>query len=156
MAVMTISLFSYGTLEIPEVMAAVTGRSFDSTGAVLPDHARFLLHGETYPGVIHSYRTEVTGVLYRGVDRDSLALLDLFEGEFYRRRTVHVRTAAQRQVSAEAYLVPSDHELLLSQQPWQREVFVEQHLNDFLAYCRSFHGSQTPPPRHERKRALTR
>jgi hypothetical protein len=79
-------------------------------------------------------------VLYRGVDRDSLTLLDLFEGEFYHRQTVHVRTASQQRVSAEVYLVPSDHELLLSQQPWEREHFVAQHLNEFLAYCRTFHG----------------
>ena len=143
MAAMTTSLFSYGTLEIPEVMTAVTGRTFDSTGAVLPDHARFLLHGETYPGIVHSYRAEVTGVLYRGVDRDSLALLDLFEGELYRRETVHVTTASQQRVAAEAYLVPSNHELLLSQHPWERERFVAQHLDDFLAYCRTFHGHQT-------------
>jgi gamma-glutamylcyclotransferase (GGCT)/AIG2-like uncharacterized protein YtfP len=140
---MTTSLFSYGTLEIPEVMAAVTGRTFASTGAVLPDHARFLLHGETYPGIVHSYRAEVTGVLYRGIDRDSLTLLDLFEGEFYRRKTVLVTTQSQQQVAAEAYLVPLSHEMLLSQQPWERERFVAQHLNGFLAYCRTFHGYQT-------------
>jgi gamma-glutamylcyclotransferase (GGCT)/AIG2-like uncharacterized protein YtfP len=143
MAAMTTSLFSYGTLEIPEVMAAVTGRTFASTAAVLPDHARFLLHGETYPGVVHSYRAEVEGVLYQDVDRDSLALLDLFEGEFYRRETVHVTTASQQRVTAEAYLVPSDHGVLLSQQPWEREHFVAQHLSGFLAYCRTFHGDQT-------------
>lgn len=137
------SLFSYGTLEIPEVMAAITGRTFPSTSAVLPDHARFLLLGETYPGVFHSYRAEVTGVLYQGVDPDSLALLDLFEGEFYNRKTVHVMTLSRSRVRAEAYLVPPNHEVLLSQQPWEREDFVARHLNGFLAYCRDFHGSQT-------------
>jgi len=140
---MTTSLFSYGTLEIPEVISAVTGRTFDSTTAVLPDHARFLLHGETYPGVVHSYRSEVAGVLYSGVDSDSLALLDLFEGEFYRRQTVHVTTRSRRRVAAEAYLVPPEYEVLLSQQPWEREHFVAQHLSGFLAYCRTFHGDQT-------------
>ena len=140
---MTISLFSYGTLEIPEVIAAVTGRTFASTVAVLPDHARFLLHGETYPGVVHSYRAEVRGVLYRGVDRDSLALLDLFEGDFYRRSRVRVTTASRQRLTAEAYLVPASYELLLSQQPWERERFVAEHLNGFLAYCRTFHGYQT-------------
>ena len=139
---MTTALFSYGTLEIPEVMEAVTGRSFPATGAVLHDHARFLLHGETYPGIVHSYRATVTGVLYSGVDRDSLGLLDLFEGDFYRRETVHVTTVSQRRATAEAYLVPPRHELLLSQQRWEREHFVAHHLNDFLAYCRTFHGHQ--------------
>jgi gamma-glutamylcyclotransferase (GGCT)/AIG2-like uncharacterized protein YtfP len=139
---MTTALFCYGTLEIPEVMQAVTGRRFRGTIALLPDHARFLLHGETYPGLLHSYRSEVAGMLYRDVDRDSLTLLDLFEGDFYRRTSVRVTTAVQEGVPAQTYLVPPEHELLLSQQPWEREHFIARHLDEFLAYCRSFHGSQ--------------
>jgi gamma-glutamylcyclotransferase (GGCT)/AIG2-like uncharacterized protein YtfP len=139
---MTIALFCYGTLEIPEVMQAVTGRSFDASVALLSDHARYLLHGETYPGVLHSYRSEVAGVLYHGVDRDSLTLLDVFEGDFYRRSSVQVTTATRQRMAAQAYVVPPNHEPLLSQRPWEREHFVAHHLDDFLAYCHSFHGSQ--------------
>ena len=35
-----------------------------------------------------------------------------------------------------------NHEPLLSQRPWEREHFVAHHLDEFLAYCHSFHGSQ--------------
>jgi hypothetical protein len=59
---MTLSLFGYGTLEISLVMEAVTGKSFNSTVAVLSDHARFLLQGETYPGIFRDYGSQVTGV----------------------------------------------------------------------------------------------
>ena len=143
---MTTPLFCYGTLEIPEVMAAVTGRRFDAIPARLPDHARYLLHGETYPGILHSYRSEVAGVLYRNVDADSLVLLDRFEGDFYRRSEVRITIGASERVRAQAYIVPPRHEPLLSQRPWERERFVAEHLDEFLAYCRSFHGSQARPP----------
>ena len=140
---MILSLFGYGTLEISLVMEAVTGKSFHSTGAVLSDHARFLLPGETYPGIFRDYGSQVTGVLYEEVDRDSLALLDLFEGDFFRRERVQVMTPSQPRVDAYTYVVPAEHRLLFSTQPWDREVFILLHLKDFLPYCREFHWSQT-------------
>ena len=140
---MVSSLFGYGTLEISLVMEAVTGKSFHSTGAVLSDHARFLLQGETYPGIFRDYGPQVTGVLYEEVDRDSLALLDLFEGDFFRRERVQVMTPSRPRVDAYTYVVPAEHRLLFSTQPWDREAFISLHLKDFLPYCREFHWSQT-------------
>ena len=140
---MTSSLFGYGTLEIPLVMEAVTGKSCHWTVAVLSDHARFLLQGETYPGIFRDYGSQVTGVLYEVVDRDSLALLDLFEGDFFRRERVQVMTPSRPQVDAYTYVVPAEHRLLFSTQPWDREAFISRHLKDFLPYCREFHWNQT-------------
>ena len=137
------SLFGYGTLETSLVMEAVTGKSFHSTVAVLSDHARFLLQGETYPGIFRDYGSEVTGVLYENVDRDSLALLDLFEGDFFQRERVQVTTPSQSQVGAYTYVVPAGHSLLFSTQPWDREAFISLNLKDFLPYCREFHWNQT-------------
>ena len=137
------SLFCYGTLEISLVMEALTGKSFRSAVAVLSDHARFLLHEETYPGIFHDYGSQVTGVLYEEVDGDSLALLDLFEGDFFRRERVQVMTTWQRRVDAYTYVVPAAQRLLFSSQPWDREAFISLHLKDFLPYCREFHWNQT-------------
>jgi len=139
---MTPSLFTYGTLEISLVMEAVTGKSFHSTVAVLSNFARFLLQGETYPGIFRDYGSEVTGVLYEKVDRDSFALLDLFEGDFFRRERVQVITPSQPQVNAFTYVVPAEHRLLFSTQPWDREAFTSLNLEDFLPYCREFHWNQ--------------
>ena len=140
---MTPSLFTYGTLEIALVIEAVTGKSFRSTAAVLSNYARFLLQGETYPGIFRDYGSEVTGVLFEEVDRDSLALLDLFEGDFFRREKVQVMTPSKPRVDAYTYVVPAEHRLLFSTQPWDRETFVSLHLEDFLPYCREFHWNQT-------------
>jgi gamma-glutamylcyclotransferase (GGCT)/AIG2-like uncharacterized protein YtfP len=140
---MSVSLFSYGTLEIPLVIEAVTGKSFPSTAAVLPDFARFLLQGEMYPGIFRDGGSEVTGVLYEQVDRDSLALLDLFEGDFFRREEVQVATPSEPQVDAYTYVVPPERRLLFSDQPWDREAFISRNLADFLPYCREFHRNHT-------------
>jgi gamma-glutamylcyclotransferase (GGCT)/AIG2-like uncharacterized protein YtfP len=136
---MTTSLFTYGTLEIPDVIEAVTGRRFSATAAVLEDHARYLLRGETYPGVVWEGGARVTGMLYDGIDDASLALIDLFEGDVYRREPVRVSTDARAGLRAFAYLVPSDRRALLSDRRWDRARFEERHLADFLAGCRDFH-----------------
>lgn len=143
---MSSSLFSYGTLEISPVMEAVTGKSFRSTAAVLPDYARFLVRGKTYPGVFHDHGSRVTGVLYEEVDRDSLALLDLFEGNFFRRERIQAVTPSQPRVDAYTYVVPAEHRRLLSSRPWDREAFISLHLEYFLPHCREFHWNQTHRP----------
>jgi gamma-glutamylcyclotransferase (GGCT)/AIG2-like uncharacterized protein YtfP len=140
---MAISLFTYGTLEIPQVMEAVTGRSFPSTVAVLRNYARFLLQAEAYPGIYPDFHSEVVGVLYEGVDRDSIVLLDLFEGDFYRREKVEAVTPARRRVDALTYVVRPEHRPLFSSQPWDRDEFIARHLEDFLPYCIEFHLNQT-------------
>jgi len=137
------SLFTYGTLEISLVIEAVTGKSFQSTAAVLSNFARFLLQGETYPGIFRDDGSEVTGILFEEVDQSSLALIDLFEGDFFRREEVEVMTPSRPRVDAYAYVVPSELRLLFSTQPWDRETFISLHLEDFLAYCREFHWRQT-------------
>jgi len=136
-------LFTYGTLEIALVMEAVTGRGFPSAVAVLPNFSRFLLQGETYPGIYRDFGGEVAGVLYEGVDHDSLVLLDLFEGDFFRREKVEVMTPSRPRVDAWTYVVPPEHRLLFSTQLWDRDTFVALHLKDFLPYCREFHWNQT-------------
>jgi len=143
---MTPSLFTYGTLEIPPVMEAVTGRSFHSTPAVLSNFARFLLQGKTYPGIFRDDGSQVTGLLYQEVDRDSLALLDLFEGDFFRRERVQVTTPSQPRVDADTYVVSPEQRSSFSTRPWDREAFIALHLEEFLLRCREFRWSQTRLP----------
>ena len=48
---MSCSVFTYGTLEFPDVMEAVTGRSFKSVEAMAEGYARYLLKERMYPGM---------------------------------------------------------------------------------------------------------
>jgi len=43
------SVFTYGTLEVPDVMEAVTGRVFDSAEAITEGDAQYLLQERIYP-----------------------------------------------------------------------------------------------------------
>ncbi len=47
-------VFTYGTLEIPEVMEAVIGKSLASAEAWAKGFAKFLLKGRIYPGMTPS------------------------------------------------------------------------------------------------------
>ena len=45
------NLFAYGTLMVPEVLRAVTGREFTWREAVLRGYVRLTVRGQSYPGV---------------------------------------------------------------------------------------------------------
>ena len=76
-------VFAYGSLQVTEVMTAVTGKYFPSVPARLPAHARYRLKERAYPGLAPQ-----PGRLHCGVDRLSLSWLDRFEDRFYERRTL--------------------------------------------------------------------
>ena len=128
-----LNLFTYGTLMLPAVMQAVTGRSFADRPAILPDHARYRLKRRVYPGIIASPGDYVAGLLYSDIDKDSLRRLDAFESVLYARREVRVRLTDGRLDDAWAYLVAPEHAHLLTDQPWDLVDFQQRHLAAYLA-----------------------
>ncbi len=136
---MSVTLFAYGTLQIPDIMEAVTGKCFPSEAAVLCDHESFLVRGHSYPGVVESPGARTTGRLFCGVDDSSLALLDRFEGYLYERRTAQVTSADGAELEAQIYVVPEKQRRYLSSQPWNVDHFLKEHFAAFRQSCRSFH-----------------
>lgn len=135
---MTASLFAYGTLEIPAVMQAVTGRDFPSAEAVLEGFARYRLKGRAYPGIVANAGAQTRGRVYRSVDRLSLELLDRFEGKLFERRLISVRTLEGTALCAYTYAVRERHHALLSRESWDRDRFAARHLRRYLASCWAF------------------
>jgi gamma-glutamylcyclotransferase (GGCT)/AIG2-like uncharacterized protein YtfP len=125
-------LFAYGTLQIPDVLRAVTGRAFPSEPARLAGHARYRVNGRPYPGLCREPGSEAEGLLYCGLDEDALQRLDAFEDDFYRRQTLKVATLAGEIVAAEVYVVPPEQESILIRAPWSLEAFRETALEGFL------------------------
>ena len=78
-----IHLFTYGTLEIPEVMEAVTGRAWASAEAWAKGFAKFLLKGRIYPGMTAFRGATCSGRVYYHIDRRTLEILDAFEDEVF-------------------------------------------------------------------------
>ena len=133
-------IFTYGTLEIPAVMALVTGKSFSAVPAYAQGFARFLLKNRIYPGMIAAPGEHTAGCLYLNVDQKSFGLLDQFEDDLYIRQEIIVSTTLGSTIEAYAYIIPSDQQACLSPNSWDRHYFEQHHLKPYLEACQDFHA----------------
>jgi len=134
-----ITVFTYGTLEIPAVMEAVTGKSFPSIEATVENFARYVIKGKSYPGMTPAPGQATAGRLYYEVDPGSLALLDRFEDKVYVRQLIPVKTGKGESLEAYAYIIPPPYSGILSSEPWHRDRFMASHLPRYLTACQAFH-----------------
>jgi gamma-glutamylcyclotransferase (GGCT)/AIG2-like uncharacterized protein YtfP len=132
------NVFTYGSLMIPSVMAAVTGKHFKVLKACLNHYARFRVEGECYPGIVHQTGAATGGVVHCDVDDRSLELLDDFEGELYERIAVRVELDRNGTMSAATYIFAREHLQLLSSEAWDFEKFKREHLQEFLKTYKGF------------------
>jgi gamma-glutamylcyclotransferase (GGCT)/AIG2-like uncharacterized protein YtfP len=133
----TVNVFAYGTLQISEVMRAVTGGEYPAQPARLEGYARYCLAGRSYPGLRLEPGAETVGTLYSQVDAEALRRLDEFEDDFYRRETLPVITESGPAVPAEVYVIPPAHYALLIGRSWDLEEFRRTGLREFMARCRA-------------------
>lgn len=126
------NLFAYGTLQLPEVMLAVTGRTFPAHAARLRHFSRHRLRGKSFPGIRPAPGAAVDGLLFVGIDAQTQQRLDEFEDSFYRRETVAVITADGVEWTAQAYVTEESAFGLLLPEEWQLEDFRRQRLDRFL------------------------
>lgn len=117
---------------MPEVMQAVTGKSFTSSAGILPNYVRRRLKGRVYPGVVRCAHRFANGRVYHGVDRHALALLDTFEGDEFRRIRVNVAIVGGKHTIAYAYVIRPCYARLLMKTDWGMEWFVEKDLKLYL------------------------
>lgn len=132
------SVFTYGTLQVPEVMAAVTGGWPESEEAMLPGYACYRMKHRIYPGTIPCDGSFVRGRIYRGIDDLKLQYLDAFEDVLYQRRLLAVRVHDST-INAHAYIVADEYRDLLLPEPWHIEEFVSNHLVRYLDSCNRFY-----------------
>ncbi len=125
-------VFAYGTLMFAEVVASVTGLAIAGRSARIEDFARFRVRGAVYPGIRPSVGDGVQGVLYPEVSARSLRLLDLFEGDLYRREALQVMARDGSIVTAHAWIVRPSQIRRLSDRPWDPELFRRRHLSRYL------------------------
>lgn len=133
-APMSNSLFTYGTLEIPQVVQIITGQVLIGAPARLEGYARYQLKNRAYPGIIQEAGTSITGTLYLGLDDVLIARLDEYEDTCYEKRRLQIITENGMTLDAQAYVVPEESRALLSARHWDRENFL---LNDLDAFLRS-------------------
>lgn len=139
-------VFTYGTLMFPEVWQAVVGRAFASVEGVAAGYAIYRVSGAVFPGIIAaSEGAAVRGVVYMDVDEPSVARLDRFEDDFYRRETLSIDYDDGRRRAADAYVVPAANRAILADEPWDRDAFVasgglEHFIHRFAGFGRVADG----------------
>lgn len=121
------ALFAYGTLQFPDIIAAVTGRPLAGTPAVLDGYARFGIHNEPFPGIVPSEPHQVEGVLYTGVLPAERRRIDVFEGEPYHRETVIVRLPEDgASVEAITYVIRPHWRTVMTTAGWDPDEFARR------------------------------
>ncbi len=127
-------VFTYGTLMFPEVWRAVVGPQFATVEGRAAGYAIRRVRDAVFPGIlVAGERDEVRGVVYLDVDHAALARLDLFEDDFYERRSLWIDCDDGERRSAEAYIVPDSNRAVLTDEAWHRAEFVARgHLAEFI------------------------
>jgi gamma-glutamylcyclotransferase (GGCT)/AIG2-like uncharacterized protein YtfP len=125
-------LFAYGTLELPAVLAKVTGREHLARAAVLSGYARYLLARYPYPAMVADPAGSVEGSVFLDLDAAAFARLDAYEGDLYERCELSVRVG-DAVVRAQSYVLRGEFHELLSEAPWDRHEFERRHLASYLA-----------------------
>ena len=116
-------LFLYGTLQFPQMMRAVLGRTHPMTPAELPEFARFQVRRRVFPAVLPATGGRVPGQIIEDVDAWTLERIDDYEGPpFYRHRTT-VQLGTGRHVEATVYLLRQRYHCLLLDRDWDPEQF---------------------------------
>ena len=129
---MKTALFTYGTLEIPEVMRVITGQDFPTQPALLNDFARYKLKKGSYPGIKYEAGAEVAGTVYFDIDDIALRKLDRYEDFCYQRQKVEVILNDKTKKEVMAFIIPDDKHELLSKADWDKENFIKEELEVFL------------------------
>jgi len=76
---MSDALFTYGTLQIPEVMEAVAGQVLFWVEAEAPGFTQFRFTDRIYPGMVARESATTRGRVYTALSRQAWELLDRFE-----------------------------------------------------------------------------
>lgn len=127
----TFSVFTYGTLQIPAVMHAVTGKSINPIAATLAGYQRFAFKEKTYPGLIKNKACTIEGMLYRNIDQQTLERLDLFEDVAYERHLVDIQIDNKTE-QAFVYVTKDEYKKWLSDKEWSLEEFKKKYLSFYL------------------------
>lgn len=129
------SVFTYGTLQIPEVMKLVTGIDLPSVKARLNGYQRFKIKNRTYPGIIKNQKQFIEGILYKQLSNHALVLLDQFEDTLYERCLVDLENEAEQ---AFVYVIKDEYKNRLDDQAWSLEEFENKYLSKYLRDIKSW------------------
>jgi gamma-glutamylcyclotransferase (GGCT)/AIG2-like uncharacterized protein YtfP len=130
-----INIFVYGTLIFPEVVFALTKKSFRTEDAILNDFSRFKIYdGEIsrrYPAIFEDQNGKVEGKILFDVDEESLRILDFFEDNDYQRRELKALVNSEEFTVFVYVWNPKFKDKLKSK--WNPEEFKVKHLQNYIS-----------------------
>jgi hypothetical protein len=113
-------------------MKAVVGHTYRGVKAKLPGYAIYKIKNAEYPGAVFDPESEISGVLYAELSDVDLAILDVFEGELYRRSLLKVVLQSGEIIDSWLYVVREDLRKYLTVEPWDLKAFVKDGLKSFM------------------------
>lgn len=125
-------LYTYGTLQAASIIELIVGRRLRGAAARLDGYARFRIKDRVYPAIVESAGSDVPGVLYPDLDAAELDRLDRYEGTLYERRGVSVWVGPVATPAA-TYVLRPEFRHRLSDEPWDLDTFLRDHLDEYLA-----------------------
>lgn len=128
----TVSLFTYGTLMLPEIIQLITGRPCSGEKATLVDFRRGKIRNESYPGITRAPGHRVEGTLYAGLQAEEINKLNSFEGDAYELTRVQVQLRDGRKADCLTYILKEKYLFMLTNETWSPQSFIRDHKESFL------------------------
>ena len=127
-------IFVYGTLQSPQIVEKLTGKSFNTTRAVLPGYKLFCVKNADYPAIVKNENAVTTGLIIENADNASLAVISFYEGDEYEIQKVTVLVDG-KPVPALVFVWAKSIELLENRE-WDfqrfKRVNLEYYLNEVI------------------------
>lgn len=127
------NVFTYGSLMFDPVWSGVVNGSYDRYEAILQGYERKGVRGEVYPVIVPSPApSQVQGIVYLDVSSSDMARLDLFEGEYYFRKTEQVVTLDMTILPVEIYVLKEEYYAVIAPDEWDAEYFSTTGIHLFM------------------------
>jgi len=114
-----------------EVWKQLLKANYRKINASLKGYKRGRIAGETYPGIKACLNTTVEGVLVFGLSDRDIKVLDKFESDYYKRKSVRVVGDNGENYTAEVYLLHNKYRKRLLSVDWDSKEFREKYLTSF-------------------------
>ena len=131
------SVFAYGLLKYPKLVAALIGREPDTAPATLANYRRMQLGASLDDGcamIVEADNMQVEGLLVQGLSDDELKIFDLFEylpQGIYARSEVQV-LSANTYLPCYAYTLGANADKSLLNGEWDEQAYVDAFYDEFL------------------------
>jgi len=127
------SLFAYGTLMFAEVWRRIGIGEFETQPATLSGHAVYRIRDAVIPGMVKANaEDQVTGLIYHGLDEETLFELDAYESDLYERIAVQATAADGTSIECQAFVIPESHRQAVTNELWDATWFKQHELESYL------------------------